>query len=274
MTRTGPLRRGQEVAPGYPVIEHVRRGEAYDTYDAWSRRRYSRCFVKAVRPNLAAEREVGDALVAEGELLLSCTHPYIVRAYEVAEAANGTPVLVMETLGGATLESLLDDGERRLTTRELGYLGQQLCSAIRYLHDRGYLHLDLKPGNIIAEFGRARVIDLGVARPPGPSRGGTGTPRCMAPEQVRGGTMGPPADVWGIGLVLYESATGCQPFADAPEDHPQLTRTAPPVRSARRLPKALAETIDGCLRPRPEDRPTLPHLHDVLAEATGEEQPP
>ncbi|RKT82251.1 Protein kinase domain-containing protein [Saccharopolyspora antimicrobica] len=268
---TGPLRRSQQVAPGYPVIEHIRRGEDFDTYDAWSTRRYSRCFIKAVRPDRTGNREIGETLAHEGNLLLSCTHPYIVRAYELAEAADGTPVLVMETLGGATLDSLLDDGNRRLTTRELGYLGQQLCSAIRYLHDRGYLHLDLKPGNIIAEFGRARVLDLGLARPPGPSRGGT--PRCMAPEQVRGELVGPPADAWAIGLVLFESATGFQPF-DVPEpEHPQLTTTAPPVRSSRRLPRPLAEAIDGCLLPRPEHRPPLEHLHALLAEATGDENP-
>ncbi|MDA3625306.1 serine/threonine-protein kinase [Saccharopolyspora sp. WRP15-2] len=274
MTEAEPLRRGQELAPGYAVIEHIRRGEWYDTYDAWSAQRYSRCFVKAVRPDLVDDREISESLAFEGKLLLSCTHPYIVRAYEIAEASDGTPVLIMETLGGATLDSLLDDGKRKLTVQELGHLGLQLCSAIRYLHDRGYLHLDLKPGNIIAEFGRARVLDLGLARPPGQHRGGAGTPRCMAPEQARGGLVGPPADAWGIGLVLYESATGIQPF-DVPgtDEFSQLTTTAPPVRSARRLPKPLAAGIDGCLRPRPEQRPTLQRLHELLVEATGDENP-
>ncbi|MGW1680683.1 serine/threonine-protein kinase [Saccharopolyspora sp. NPDC002376] len=274
MTAAKPLGRGQELAPGYLVIEHIRRGESYDTYDAWSVQRYSRCFVKVVRPDFADDREIVESLAFEGKLLLACTHPYIVRAYEIVAAADGSPVLIMETLGGATLDSLLDDGKRKLTVHELGHLGQQLCSAIRYLHDRGYLHLDLKPGNIIAEFGRARVLDLGLARPPGPRRGGAGTPRCMAPEQARGGLVGPPADAWGIGLVLYESATGIQPFdVPEPDEYPQLTTTAPPVRSARRLPKPLADSIDGCLHPQPDQRPTLQRLHELLTEATGDESP-
>jgi serine/threonine protein kinase len=277
-TVPAPLHRGQEIAPGYPVIEHIRRGEDYDTYDAWSTRRHSRCFVKAVRPDCAAFTEVCEGLAFEGTLLLGCTHPHIVRAYEVAEAADGSPVLVMETLGGATLDSLLDDGNRRLTVRELGYLGQHLCSAIRYLHDSGYLHLDVKPGNIIAECGRARVLDLSLARPPGRSRGGVGTPCSMAPEQVRGGMLGPAADAWGIGLVLFQAATGFQPF-DVPGGsrrngvfrYLQLEAAAPPIRASRRLPRRLADSIDGCLQPDPGWRPTVQQLDAVLAAVTGDE---
>ena len=79
------------------------------------------------------------------------------------------------------------------------------------------LHLDLKPSNIIATHGMAKVLDLSVARPPGPHRGGIGTTGYMAPEQSLGGELGPYTDVWGIGAMLYEVATG-EPACDVGDE--------------------------------------------------------
>lgn len=194
-------------------------------------------------------------------------------------------MLVLETLTGVTLGHIVDHLEQRLPEQALGHLGRQLCSAVRYLHSQGYLHLDIKPGNIISSGGRALLIDLGVARPPGPCRRGPGTPAYMAPEQIRGGHLGPAADVWGIGLVLYHAATGHQPFdlagpsgsdgretatGDLPGRYPQLARRAPRIRARRRLPRPVAEVIDACLSPDPGRRPTLQRLDGTLAILTGE----
>ncbi|GDY31905.1 serine/threonine-protein kinase [Gandjariella thermophila] len=276
-----PYPPGHPLAPGYRVIAHLRRGADLDAYDAWSDERYTRCFVKTPRPDRAHRPRVRRQVHAEGGLLLRLTHPGLVRAYDLVRARPGQPpVLVLETLTGATLSYLLHRGGQRLATPDLAQLGRQLCSVLRYLHDRGYLHLDLKPGNIIADAGRARLIDLGHARRPGPCPGGQGTPTFMAPEQVTGGHLGPPADVWGVGLVLFESATGVQPF-ETPGGEPQhadecrqLHAPAPPVRSLRRLPRALATAIDGCLDRDPARRPTLADLWDAFATVTGEEAPP
>jgi serine/threonine protein kinase len=182
---------------------------------------------------------------------------------------------VLETLTGATLSHLLRGG-RRLPLRDLAYLGRHLCSAIRYLHDRGYLHLDLKPSNIIAEGGRARVIDLSLVRRPGRrTGGGRGTSTHMSPEQARGGELTTAADVWGIGLVLYEAATGYRPFDDdhaassSANSYLQLTRPAPPIRTLRRVPAPLARTLDACLLDSPAARPTIAELDDCLATITG-----
>jgi eukaryotic-like serine/threonine-protein kinase len=142
----------------------------------------------------------------EGRLLQRLTHPNIVRAYEVHR-----DWIVLETLGGATLAALLDDGP--LERDDALEMGRQLCSAIGYLHRRGWLHLDLKPSNLIADGGRLKVIDLSIAQRPGRIDPGTGTRRFMAPEQERGGVVGPAADVWGIGAVLAEA--GLSEFAEA-----------------------------------------------------------
>ncbi|GAA4848335.1 hypothetical protein GCM10025787_33740 [Saccharopolyspora rosea] len=285
-TEPEPLREGQEIAPGYRVIEHMRRGSELDTYDAWSEQRYSRCFIKTVRPDQAREERVRRCLESEARLLLGFTHPHIVRAYELVERPDG-PVLVMETLSGATLSHIIEARNRRLPARDIAHLGLHLCSAMRYMHDRGYLHLDLKPGNIIADAGRARIIDLNLARPPGLGHGYAGTPCYMAPEQVRGGVLGPAADVWGVGLVLYEAATGHQPFdrGDEPPEQPseaswtsfqqrcpQLTEPVPPVRTRRRLPATMADAVDACLAREPAKRPTLAELSRALTTVTEIEE--
>jgi eukaryotic-like serine/threonine-protein kinase len=273
---------GHLLAPGYQVIEHVRRGEDLDCYEAWSSQRYCRCFIKTLRPDCATDAAARRHLQREARLLLSLTHPHLVRAYEYIKPDPAEPpLLVLENLTGATLGYLLDGGQR-LGAQDLGHLGRHLCSALRYLHSRGHLHLDVKPSNIIACDGVARLIDLSLARPPGRCSAGLGTPGYMSPEQVTGGDLGPPADVWGIGLVLYQAATGLQPF-DIPGSsasgsvntstlslcQTQLARPAPRVRARRRLSADVAEVIDACLHRDPDQRPALEGLDAALVTLTG-----
>jgi eukaryotic-like serine/threonine-protein kinase len=187
-------------------------------------------------------------------------------------------VVVMETLGGETLAHLIDRRPQGLPAADVAWLGIQLASALRYLHRRGLLHLDVKPANVVADGGRAKLIDLSLARAPGPVKAGTGTWCYLAPEQARGGDVGPAADVWGLGAVLYEAATGEPAFDDDEswtadsetwdtEDQrtagfPQLAAPAPSAAAHDGLPDGLAGAIDACLAPEPADRPRL----DALAE--------
>jgi eukaryotic-like serine/threonine-protein kinase len=272
--------------PGYRTIERLRRGRDLDVYDVWSEERACRCVIKSVRPDRLDRDGVKTRLLEEGRLLQRLTHPHIVRAYEVAE--EPVPMVVMETLTGETVGHMIDR-EAELSGPELAQLGLHLCSAIRYLHRDGILHLDLKPSNVIAECGRARLIDLSVARPPGPAHAGIGTHYYLSPEQARGGDLGPAADVWGIGVVLFEAATGEPAFddPDAPDDdddlyygesgsesldesdYPQLTATAPRIDEHRALPRELADLVAACLDPSPELRPSVDELMRRL-EALGE----
>jgi eukaryotic-like serine/threonine-protein kinase len=206
---------------GYELIAHLHRGHAYDVYDAWSHERGCRVVLLTLRPD---RRRGGRALVREGRLLQRLAHPHLVRAYEVRRRP---PLVVLETLGGSTLAALLEDGP--LEPEDAIQLGLQLSSAVRYLHRRGWLHLDLKPSNLIADGGRLKVIDLSIAQRPGRIRAGTGTERYMAPEQERGDRVGPPADVWGIGAVLRE--------AGGPDD-----------------------LVAACLRADPRERPAVDDL--------------
>jgi eukaryotic-like serine/threonine-protein kinase len=284
---SAPLAPGEQLAPGYEVIEHLRRGRHLDVYDAWSEERGSRCIVKALRPDRLAR--VGPTLrvLEEGRLLTELTHPHIVRGYEVI--AEPVPMIVMETLPGETLAHLIERHDTGLQAAEVAHLGLQLGSAVGYLHGKGWLHLDLKPENVIAESGRAKLIDLSVARPPGPARSGIGTFSYMAPEQVRGGELGPATDVWGLGAVLFEAATGQLAFEEPSEDggwptisddpftdefvymseYPQLTTPARRVDALGAQPLELADLIAACLDPEAERRPSVAALLAALEPLAG-----
>jgi serine/threonine protein kinase len=234
----------------------------YDVYDAWSEVRGTRVIVKTLRPDRRADTRSRAALLREGRLLRRLSHPHLVRAYEVHD--GDLPAVVLETLTGETLAHMLGAGGP-LDADDLRHLGSHLAAATGYLHAQNIVHLDVKPGNVVAEAGRAKLLDLSVARAPGRTRGGRGTWCNMAPEQVRGGDIGPPSDVWGVALVLYEAATGVNPFYEAGDEHeyPQLAMRAPAVRTERSdLPSDLAELVDGGLEPRAGDRPST---RDVLA---------
>jgi len=260
-------RPGAEIAPGYLILDHVNRSRSLDVYDAWSVERECRCIVKALRPNRRADQGARRRLLAEGRLLEQLCHPGIVRGYETLRRPE--PLVVMETLTGETLAHLVDRRRRPLAGRELAFLGLQLASAVGYLHRHGHVHLDLKPSNIVAEAGRAKLIDLSIARRPGRAKPGVGTWCYMAPEQARGGRVAEPADVWGIGVVLWEAACGRTPFGDDSIAYPQLEQRAPALRTQRRLVPALTDAVDRCLEPIASARPTLPDLRAALEPVAG-----
>jgi serine/threonine protein kinase len=198
----------------YRLLEQLSSGHACDTWDAWSEERRCRVIVR-----------IGDVR-EEGRLLRSLTHPNIVRVYEVHR-----DWIVLETLSGSTLAALPP-----LSRDDAIEMGRQLCSAIAYLHGKGWLHLDLKPANLIADGGRLKVIDFSIAQRPGPVEAGTGTRRWMAPEQERGGVATPATDVWGVAAVLRHAGLDLE----VPEEPSQRPSVADVIR-----------WLDGVESPRP-----------------------
>jgi eukaryotic-like serine/threonine-protein kinase len=244
---------------GHRVLAHLNRGLDLDVWEVWDERRACRCVAKTIAPGAA--RGTRARLLREGRLLRRLAHPHLVRGYEVHERPAA---VVLETLDGATVSWMVREGGIRLTARDLAYLGAQLASAVAYLHAEGWLHLDLKPSNVICDAGHAKVIDLSLARRPGPAPAGAGTAQYLAPEQARGEPVGPPADVFGIGATLWAAAAAARPFAQPAPGQPfeQASRRAEPIGRRRRLPRALAGLIDACLEPAPERRPAV---REILA---------
>jgi serine/threonine protein kinase len=289
-----PLEAGSTVAPRYDVLAHLCRTGWLDLYDVWSEERDCRCVVKTLRPSRSGEQRLRDRLLREGRWLESFTHPHLVRAYETIESPQ--PCVVLETLTGETLAQHIDRRRLRLPAREIAFLGLHLCSALHYLHGRNLLHLDIKPDNVVVDCRRAKLLDLSVARPPGPAPSGLGTFAYLAPEQARGGTLTPAADVWGLGITMYEAATGDVPFdigetygsgyvevlprteeTDRDDWYPQLEERAAPVGTHRHLPRGLRTVIDRCLEPDPDARPTVAELAaslDALLPMSRRDTPP
>nr|WP_272917681.1 serine/threonine-protein kinase [Nocardioides flavescens] len=215
-------------------------GSRVDTYDVVDLARDCRAVLKVVRPDRAHEERVVDALRVEGTLLTTLSHPHLVRGYDLLEEPR--PAVVLETVPGSTLAALVDDGA--MSSRDTALVGRQLASVLGYLHRHGWLHLDVKPENVVVQEGRVVLIDLGVASRPGRLERAVGTEGYAAPEQAAGGTVGPAADVRGLGATLWECLT-----REAPGDAPDL--------DVLRGRGPLGDLVADCLRPDPSLRPSV-----------------
>jgi len=254
---------GEALLPGYEVVSLMRRGNRLDTYDVHSTERDCRCIVKVLRPDRQHEETCRDAVVREGQLLRDLTHPHLVRAYEVVEQPR--TAVVLETLSGATLAALSEQG--RLDPHDTAVLGRQLVSVLGYLHRNGWLHLDVKPSNVVVQAGRAILIDLSLVSHPGDARPHAGTDGYLAPEQVTGIGLTPATDVFGLGVTLGEALTGELPYG---EENRWRTGTAPrrTTRQFRRrldqVPAPMADLIEACIDPDPARRPPLTEVRLAL----------
>ena len=247
-----PLAAGSPLAPGYVVEAHLSRNQVLDVYEVWSAERDCRCVAKVLRPDCRSHPPRRARLEREGRLLLELAHPHLVRAYEVVTEPE--LAVVLETLGGERLDVAIAYGTRRMPAVDVAEIGVQLCSAVGYLHRHGWLHLDLKPTNVIVDAGIVKLFDLSLVRPPGPGKVRYGTPGYLSPEQVAGGAFTEATDVFGLGCVLYAAATRRSPEAGREGCDPA------PVGRHRRLPATLAAAIDAALSEDPADRPSVRDL--------------
>ena len=272
-----PLGADELLAPGYPVVEHLRRGRRLDVYDLWSDERGCRCVGKTLRPERADDKLAAASLRTEGLLLATLAHPHLVRGYEtVLTQSRPRPAIVIETLPGRTLSYLIEQ-QGRLRPADAAMVGVQLCSVLAYLHRNGWVHLDVKPANIVELGGRVVLLDLSVGRRIG-ERDTGGTFDYLSPEQARGDAVTEAADVWGLGVTLYEALSGFAPWADFPSNerhtdgarrYPQLEGRADALRTRRRLPAQLTRTVDACLDPDPSSRPTVAEVSSRLVTLSG-----
>lgn len=223
----------------------------------------------------AGRARAGREAVAAARL----AHPAIVALYEAGQDDDGDWILVCELVRGATLQTLLRDGA--LSDRDVAEIGVALCDALEHAHGRGVVHRDIKPANVICpdavdEAGAvAKLTDFGVARLAGDetlTRTGDvlGTLTYMAPEQARGRTAGPPADVYALGIVLYEAFAGVNPRrgGDAAETARLVDAEVAPLGRVRRdLPAAVTDVIDRACAVDPRRRPKPAALRAALAGA-------
>lgn len=253
---------GSEIVPGRHAVELLGGGRRYEAYLAWDDQLHALVTLKLLRPHLVGDRSARASIAREAAALQALHHPALVRCF-AAELESDRPHLVLEFLDGPRLSTLIR--RHGVIVEQLLPLALELCSALHYLGTRGFVHLDVKPKNVIMSA-PPRLIDLSVAtrqEQVASLAEPTGTDAYMAPEQCepeRFAEIGPAADVWGLGVTLYEALARSLPFpegrpdAAAPiERFPQLL--APPAELPREVPAPLAELTFACLAKEPQKRP-------------------
>ncbi|MGK2850563.1 MAG: protein kinase domain-containing protein, partial [Candidatus Limnocylindrales bacterium] len=221
-----------------------------------------RVAVKLLRPEVTADPDLAQRFRREALAATVLRHPNIVACLDTG-TDGAQPYLIMELVDGEDLAARLKRGGR-LEPWAAARIGLDVARALGVAHVRGIVHRDVKPGNILlASDGRAKVTDFGIARLAMDAEGsmpGTtlGSVHYFSPEQARGATTTPASDVYGLGLVLYESLTGSRPWSGDSNDAIALARvgaTAPSVRNARpEVPIALADVVARALAPEGADR--------------------
>ncbi|MGH2990763.1 MAG: serine/threonine-protein kinase [Solirubrobacterales bacterium] len=266
------LREGDEIAPGRTAIRRLGGGFRYEAYLAWDDHLRSLVVVKLVRPRLVGDRHTIEGLTAEVALLDRLCHPVLPRSFG-AILEPPRPQVVLEHLEGPRLSTLLRK-YGPLLPEQLVPLALQLCAAIHYLGREGVAHLDVKPSNIIMGA-PPRLIDLSVARTVeqcGRLSSPVGTDAYMSPEQCRpdaGARVGNAADVWGLGVTLFQAVAGERPFERGDPDSGEPTERWPQLAAAPRafadgVPPAIADPIMACLARDPIDRPAPAEIADRL----------
>jgi TolB-like protein/Tfp pilus assembly protein PilF/predicted Ser/Thr protein kinase len=218
---------------------------------------------------VGAADEAGSArarVLREARSAAALNHPNICTIHEVGEV-GGTAFIAMEYVEGEPLSDRVGRGP--LPIADVARFGTQTADALAFAHDRGVIHRDLKAANIIASpDGRVTIVDFGLARRIDASISNettivsmvaagivAGTPYAMAPEQVRGETVDARADIWALGVLLYEMGTGLRPFggASTAEVFSTILRDQPPAVPAS-IPVPMREVILRCLAKDPLER--------------------
>jgi serine/threonine protein kinase len=256
----------------YRVVATLGKGGMGEVYAAVDEVLGREVAIKTLR---GANGELGAALLDarfkhEARAIAQLAHPGVVQVFDLDTAAS-PPYLVMERVMGPSLSVRLETGPLGLD--EVRALGVQIARALAAAHDQGIIHRDVKPGNIlVAGGGRWKLADFGVAHVPDSSLTMTGqfvgSPAYAAPEALTRGELGAPADVYGLGAVLYEAASGTWPRADASSPGiAALLAPPPPLRGlAPHVPPELASVIERALAPDPSARPNADELARAIAE--------
>ncbi len=253
-----------EALPRYELGEELGRG-AWGVVVAAHHRDLDRSVaVKQLPRAFGADPEVRSRFRREAQLLASLAHPHIVQIHDFVEH-DGLCLLVMERLDGGTLTDRFQGQGMVMEESVAAVLAT--CEALQRAHDRGVLHRDVKPDNLMfTDSGTLKVTDFGIAK----VLGGTqtvatmagmvlGTPTYMAPEQAAGDDLGPATDVYAVAVILYELLSGRLPFAIRDDLGAMLRDRAfgqptPLAEAAPGLPRGLTTVVDRGLSPAPADR--------------------
>ena len=266
----------------YRLDDAIGRGGMGEVYRALDTRLNRPVAIKLMRESSGERQRSVLRFLREARAASALNHPNIVTIHDVGETPSGAHFIVQELVDGRTLRSLLD--EPMSLARAID-IGRQVARALAAAHAAGIVHRDVKPENVMVRADSyVKVLDFGLARvvdPVGSSQSTQtnqdtapdtllGTTAYMSPEAASAASAGPPADVFALGIVLYEMAAGRRPFVAATSigvlaaivsEHP-----VPLARLDPSIPYAFDDLVQRMLAKEPERRPTAGEAADLLTE--------
>jgi predicted ATPase len=277
---------GDQLGP-YEIAESLGQGGMGEVYRARDRRLGRELALKLLPRRVGDDEATVERFVREARAASALNHPNVLTVYEIGEAEPGR-FIAMELVRGVTLRSLVGEPQ---PAHRLARIGAQVARALAIAHAAGIIHRDIKPENLMLRpDGYVKVLDFGIARLVRAHDGGTtaeaaptqaglavGTLRYMSPEQACAEPVTAATDVFSLGLVLHELATGRHPFATASSASSDVALvsailTAPtprPSASNPTLPPELDALIVRMLEKDPARRPTAAEAEYALAELTA-----
>src|SRR5579859_627726 len=270
---------GSKLGP-YELIEEIGRGGMATVYRAYQPNVDRFVAVKVIHRAVAMDSTSLDRFTREAKLVAKLEHPHILPVYDY-NGQSDPPYIVMRYLPTGTLKDILE--QTQLPFPEVGYLISQVASALDYAHRQGVVHRDIKPSNImvdadgngfLTDFGIARIVEGSQTQGLTGSGMTIGTPGYMAPEQGLGLPINGRADIYSLGVMVFEMLTGRQPYrAETPmaiilkhinDPVPAITAFNPS------LPPALNTVVMKAMAKAPEDRyPTATEMARALTAALG-----
>jgi serine/threonine-protein kinase len=252
----------------YRILAILGQGGMARVYKAYQENLDREVAVKVLPPWYAADRNFVERFKLEAKLIARLSHPNIVTIHDSNEQ-RGHLYIVMQFIDGGTLKHRMDQLHREgkfMDTMEVIPIFSQLAEALTYAHEQGIIHRDIKPVNVLMErSGRPILSDFGIAKVLASTQmnlthpgAGVGTPEYMSPEQCQGGAVDGRADIYALGVMLFEAQTGRTPFQG--DNYPALAHShiyeAPPRPSSinAAIHPAVERVILTALMKNPQQR--------------------
>src|SRR5262245_40882815 len=258
ITSHNSVKTDEPLIPRYQILERVGVGGMGVVFKAYDRETGESVALKVLRSEIANQFPVVEGLKNELRIARRITHKNVCRIYDF-NRSGATAFITMEFVQGESLRRVLDRFGA-LNLRKAVNVARQICDGLCEAHSQGIVHRDLKPENLmIDEFGNVKLMDFGLAHLIAEgSATAVGTPSYMAPEQLQDGPIDQRADIYSLGLVLFEVFTGTAAFTDDTPAAMALKHIQDTPRNPREIdatiPQRIADAILRCLEKDPANR--------------------
>ncbi|MEM7011107.1 MAG: serine/threonine-protein kinase [Verrucomicrobiota bacterium] len=263
---------GEVEIPGYTLFDQIGSGGMGIVWRAKQVSLNREVAIKLMRQEVSADPEFKLRFRREAESMAALRHPNIVSVYDFGETDDGQLYLVMELVEGADLGAIMRAGPTRF--REALNYTEQICSALGYAHELGFVHRDIKPANILLQNdGTVKMTDFGLARIGGlegidaeltTSGAVVGTPQYMAPEQSQGDDVDHRSDLFSLGVLIYELLTGSKPVGS----------WEPPSVKQKGISRKIDHIVAKAMESEPSKRfQSAAEFQDEISSASGSPAP-